>query len=101
MSNRLAYRSGVTVAIAAPVHAGFLGGLSAAFALGAPHKLARGAVVQEVAAVHVSMAHGARTGVSTEVATLRQYLLSPPGGEAGKWFAEVVDVRMLLFVFAH
>jgi cytosine/adenosine deaminase-related metal-dependent hydrolase len=46
----LAYRSGVTTGITAPSSNGFLAGLSTAFNTGLPHRLAKGAVVQDIAA---------------------------------------------------
>ncbi|KAH9948084.1 hypothetical protein B0H21DRAFT_848524 [Amylocystis lapponica] len=77
----LAYRSGVTTGVSAPIRGpyAFLGGLSAAFALGAPHKLARGAVVQQVAALHVALQRGGAASVGTQVAALRRYLSAPRG----------------------
>lgn len=93
-SCRLAYRHGVTVGIAAPNHAAFLGGLSVAFSLGARHKLEKGAVVQDVAAVHVTIGRSmGLPSVSTQIATLRRYLLHP-SGESGKWFEKVADVSI-------
>ncbi|KAH9918644.1 uncharacterized protein B0H18DRAFT_1030145 [Fomitopsis serialis] len=82
----LAYRHGVTVAISAPIHSSFLGGLSAAFSLGSPHKLQKGAIVQDVTAVHV--------------ATLR-HLLSHPTGEAAKYFRLVTNGTLPLVVEAN
>lgn len=94
----LAYRSGVTVGITAPKHRGFLAGLSTAFGLGVAHKLRPGAIVQEIAAVHVTVSHFGRTpSVSTQIATLRRLLLEPGEGEIGKWFGRVAKVRILLF----
>ncbi|THG99926.1 hypothetical protein EW026_g2506 [Hermanssonia centrifuga] len=54
----LAYRAGVTVGITPPSLSSFVGGLSTAFSLGSLHKLESGAIVQETAALHVSLAHG-------------------------------------------
>ena len=96
---RLAYRSGVTTAISAPTHLGFLSGVSVAFAPGTPHKLARGAIIKDAVAVHVAVARGGAASVSTQIAALRRYLLDPPEGEAGKWFGEVVRVRGDSLVF--
>jgi hypothetical protein len=89
----LAYRAGVTSAVTAPNAYGVLAGLSTAFSLGAAHKLAHGAIMQNVAAVHVSIAHGDSVSVSTEIATLRTLLLEGYKGEAGKWFEKVSEVR--------
>jgi len=88
----LAYRSGVTVGITAPSHSKFYGGLGTAFSLGAAHKLEKGAVVQEITAVHVSIRHFSKPSVSTQVAALRRLLLGPSEGEAGIWFDKVKSV---------
>ncbi|KZV63157.1 carbohydrate esterase family 9 protein [Peniophora sp. CONT] len=71
----IAYRSGVTRAVVAPMSAGFLKGLGVSFSLGAPHKLAPGALVQSVTALHVQIAHVGAPSVSTQIAALRKYLL--------------------------
>ncbi|KAF7792287.1 hypothetical protein EIP86_003323 [Pleurotus ostreatoroseus] len=77
----LAYRAGVTVAISAPIHYTFLSGLSTALSTGSLNKLEDGAVVQDVAAVHVSLSHGDSPSVSTEIAALRRLLLAAAKGE--------------------
>ena len=92
---RLAYRHGVTVAISAPIHSSFFGGLSAAFSLGSPHKLEDGAVVRDVAAVHVKLAPEGVPSVSTQVAALRNLLLRPSGDVATR-FEQVTNVSGLL-----
>ncbi|KAI0085138.1 hypothetical protein BDY19DRAFT_457969 [Irpex rosettiformis] len=78
----LAYRAGVTTAVTSPQHASFVGGLSTAFALGALYGLEVGAVVRNVVALHVTLAHGDVPGISTEIAALRKYVLHPPSGDA-------------------
>ena len=84
----LAYRSGVTTGITAPTGASFLSGYSTVFSTGSAHKLEHGAVVQDVAALHVkvSMSYGA--SVSTQIAALRALLLKGPA------FEEVRNVRI-------
>ncbi|KAF4615672.1 hypothetical protein D9613_012510 [Agrocybe pediades] len=77
----LAYRGGVTTAVTAPVGNGFLQGISAAFSVGAPHALERGAVVQEETALHITISHLLSASVSTQIAALRKLLLD---GE-GRW----------------
>ncbi|KAI0253986.1 hypothetical protein BJV78DRAFT_1280411 [Lactifluus subvellereus] len=73
----LAYRAGVTRAITAPCHAGFLGGLGVEFSLGARHKLEHGAVHEDVTGLHVSILHGSgQPSVSTQIAALRQWLFA-------------------------
>lgn len=88
---RLAYRHGVTLAVTAPLHSSFLGGLSAAFSLGSPHKLEDGAIVQDVAAVHIKIAPEGVPSVSTQIAALRNLLLRP-SGDAAKHFEQVINV---------
>lgn len=89
----LAYRSGVTVGITAPKSRGFLSGLSVAFNLGVPHKLAKGAILQDVAAVHVSIGHGGATpSISTQIAALRGLLQGSGTSKVGEWFAKVAEV---------
>ncbi|KAH0583360.1 hypothetical protein H2248_008989 [Termitomyces sp. 'cryptogamus'] len=70
----LAYRSGVTRAIAAPISKGFLIGLSTAFDTGASNALERGAIVKEEAALHVTLNQLSDVSVSTQIAALRGLL---------------------------
>ncbi|KAF7318200.1 Carbohydrate esterase family 9 protein [Mycena chlorophos] len=69
----IAYRSGITSAIVAP-SGGFLDGLSVAFSTSAPHKLAFGAVLQDIVALHVTISLGGKASVSTQIAALRGLL---------------------------
>jgi hypothetical protein len=71
---RLAYRNGVTTAITAPSGRGFLQGLSAAFDAGSPNKVARGAIVQEETALHITISFSLTPSVSTQIAALRSQL---------------------------
>ena len=89
----IAYRSGVTSAVVAPKSAGFLSGLSVAFSTGARHQLEKGALVQEVVAVHVGIHHRAIPSVSTQIAALRHLLRGHGKGEVGHWFKKVTKVR--------
>ena len=82
------------MAVSAPIHSTFLGGLSAAFSLGSPHKLEEGAVVQDVAAVHVKISQEEVSSVSTQDAALRNLLLRP-SGDAAKHFERVTNVSGL------
>ncbi|CCM03593.1 uncharacterized protein FIBRA_05730 [Fibroporia radiculosa] len=93
----LAYRHGVTVGVTAPERTSLLGGLSAGFALGSAHKLERGAIVQEVTALHIQVAHQGAPSVSTQIATLRQYLLHSVG-EGAKYFQQVVNGTLPLVI---
>jgi hypothetical protein len=96
----LAYRAGVTKAVVAPVHYGFFGGLGTSFSTGAKHKLADGAVIQEVTALHFSVGHfGSRPSISTQIAVLRRLLLELPDDtltDASKPFRDAVRVCQIL-----
>ncbi|KZT28940.1 carbohydrate esterase family 9 protein [Neolentinus lepideus HHB14362 ss-1] len=95
----IAYRAGVTTGVSAPKSAGFLSGLSVAFSTGAGHKLEQGAVVQDVAALHVSIRHGgAAPSVSTQIAALRKLLKGEGKGELEHWFKRVVSGKTTLVV---
>lgn len=98
----LAYRSGVTTGIVAPLHQGFYGGLGTAFSTGALHKLEDGAVVQDITALHVTVRHfGKAPSISSQIATLRRLLHDPPHGyREGKWFKDVAQGKLTLVVEA-
>jgi len=86
----LAYRSGVTTGIVAPKASGFLAGLSTVFSLGSKHKLELGAVIQNDAALHVSVHYGSSSpSVSTQIAAIRALLLSPSNGTLSKWVSSI------------
>jgi len=101
----LAYRAGVTKAIVAPVHHGFFGGLGTSFSTGAAHKLADGAVIQQVTALHVSVGHfSSRPSISTQIAALRALLLALPDGSitgASNPFTDVARGVIPIVVEAH
>lgn len=83
----------MTTALTSPTSSGFLSGLGVAFSLGTPHKLAKGAVVQDVTALHVAIDHqSVRPSVSTEINALRRLLMSGEG-----WWGKVVKVRFFSF----
>lgn len=73
----LAYRAGVTSAVTAPTSKGLVAGLSTVFSTGAAHGLQAGAVIEDVAALHVSVSHrwSGSPSVSTQVTALRNLLL--------------------------
>lgn len=103
---RLAYRSGVTLAttsLAKPIYAGgsnshIISGLSATFRTGAGHAMQRGAIVQDIAALHVVMGKphpGSRgVSVSTQMAALRRLLYGweTQDKETGHWFRKAAEV---------
>lgn len=70
----LAYRSGVTRAVTAPVSDGFLSGLSATIDTGAVNALEKGAIVEDETAMHVAVSLNFETSVSTQIAVLRRLL---------------------------
>jgi hypothetical protein len=99
-ASRLAYRAGVSRAITAPSHFGFFRGLGVEFSLGARHKLEKGAVHQDITALHLPIVHDAvQPSVSTQIAELRQQLFAAHShevhGELSSRFADVVLVSGL------
>ena len=76
----------------APSSYAFTSGLSAAFRLGAAHKLEEGAVVQGVTALHVSVSHSGIPSVSTQIAALRKLLLGHKKDESSYWYGKVAHV---------
>lgn len=95
VGRRLAYRSGVTTAIVAPVARGLISGLTAAFSTGSAHKLQKGAVVQDATALHVIVSFNSPISVSTQIATLRRLLLGGGSGDLGTQFERVAAVRSI------
>ncbi|KAJ7098290.1 carbohydrate esterase family 9 protein [Mycena epipterygia] len=94
----LGYRNGVTSAVTAPSSYGFLSGLSTVFSTVAAHKLVDGAVVQEIAALHVALSMSSGISVSTQIATLRGLLLGEGEGDLAKRFSDVVEGKIPLVV---
>ena len=78
----------------APSHQRFLAGLGTSFSLGVSHKLEKGAIVQEITALHVSVRHFAKLSVSTQIAALRRLLLGSSDGALGEWFGKVKAVSL-------
>ncbi|KAF9029564.1 composite domain of metallo-dependent hydrolase [Hymenopellis radicata] len=71
----IAYRAGVTTGVTAPSGSSFISGYSTAFSTGSSHKLAKGAIVQSVGALHVAVTMNSGVSVSTQIAALRALLL--------------------------
>ncbi|KAJ6469480.1 hypothetical protein C8R45DRAFT_1218581 [Mycena sanguinolenta] len=104
----LAYRNGVTSAVAAPFTGGFyagaplrgfISGLSTAFSTVAAHKLADGAVIQETAALHVMLSLSlSALSVSTQIAALRGLLLGEGEGDLARHFGDVMAGKIPLVV---
>ncbi|KAJ6469475.1 hypothetical protein C8R45DRAFT_1055168 [Mycena sanguinolenta] len=95
----LGYRSGVTSAITSP-NGGFLAGLSTVFSTLAANKLADGAIIQDIAALHVAVSLSSRVSVSTQIATLRGLLLGDGKDDIGRRFGDVVAGKIPLVVHA-
>jgi hypothetical protein len=80
------------MAITAPSHTAFYSGLSAVFSLGAMHKLEEGAIIQDVAGLHISVSHfGSVPSVSAQIVALRRLLLEPPKDRSVQWFQQVLE----------
>jgi hypothetical protein len=108
----LAYRAGVTIAtssLAKPFYlsgseAHIISGLSATFRTGMAHAMQRGAIVQDVAALHVVMGKPNPTlgqvSVSTQMAALRRLLYGweTQDKETGHWFKQAAEVRLHLYI---
>ncbi|KAK0220507.1 carbohydrate esterase family 9 protein [Armillaria fumosa] len=97
----LAYRGGVTNAVTAPESSGFLSGLSAAFTTGAAHKLEKGAVIQDVAALHVMVSMSSPISISTQLSALRRLLTGETHGELGAQFKKVLESEIPLVVTVY
>jgi len=94
---RYAYKNGATVGITAPTigSRGFIAGLGVAFNTGAPHKLATGAVLQDITALHVAIGERGES-ISTKIGALRALLYGASGeGELKIAFKKVVNVSGL------
>ncbi|KAJ6537943.1 hypothetical protein B0H19DRAFT_1181333 [Mycena capillaripes] len=80
-----AYRAGVTTAVVAPMGEGFLQGIGVSFDVGAPHALAKGAIVQDETSLHISLHSSMRASVSTQMAALRRLLFEEDNLVPGPW----------------
>ncbi|THH10380.1 hypothetical protein EW145_g1372 [Phellinidium pouzarii] len=97
----LAYRAGVTSGITAPASEGFFSGLSAHFSTGATHRLGRGAVIQDVTALHFAIGVSGQPSVSTQIATLRRLLVQKQKGDMGFWLNKVLKGEMPIVIDVH
>jgi len=102
---RIAYRSGVTLgtaSLARPIYLGgpnahIIAGLSVTFRTGAGHAMQRGAIIQEVAALHIVMGKSQPAlrgiSVSTQMAGLRRLLYGweSRDKETGYWFRQASE----------
>ncbi|KAG8769002.1 hypothetical protein FRC15_004828, partial [Serendipita sp. 397] len=95
----LGYRNGVTIAVTAPVHHGFIGGLSVAFGTGSINRLVKGAIVKNVAALHVSIVDDVeQPSIATQISLLRSLLSGHGEGLLGKWFVKAANGEIPLVV---
>ncbi|PFH51276.1 hypothetical protein AMATHDRAFT_142867 [Amanita thiersii Skay4041] len=113
----LAYRSGVTFATSSlekPIYASgngphIISGLSATFRTGSAHAMERGAIVQDVAALHIVLGRenplvlNSGTSVSTQIAALRRLLYGWEGTdkETGEWFKKAAEGVVPLVIEVH
>ena len=109
MTPRISYRSGVTTGVVAPtsdvfiqgISGGFIQGLTTAFALGANHKLEKGAIVQEEGTIHVSVHPFGQPSVSTQIAALRHLLLHQKDGDLGEALEKIRKVQIPALLQSH
>ncbi|CAA7260052.1 unnamed protein product [Cyclocybe aegerita] len=101
----LAYRSGVTLATSSlekPIYIGgpdahIISGLSVSFRTGSAHAMQRGAIVQDVTALHVVLGKSylllRGISVSTQIAALRRLLYGweSQDKETGYWFRKAAE----------
>lgn len=101
---RSAYEAGVTYAVASLAsYSGLIGGLSATIRTGAHHALERGAIIQEVTALHATVERypwgSGYVSTSTQITVLRSLLLDSHKGVTGNsatghWFGKAADVSL-------
>lgn len=95
----LAYSSGVTTIVAYPISSSFISGLSFSFSPSAPHSLARHAIQNPSAALHLSLVN-TPTSISSKIAILRRLLLGEIEGhtEVVQAFKKVANGELRLVV---
>ena len=107
---RSAYEAGVTYAVASlATYSGLIGGLSATIRTGAHHALEKGAIIQEVTALHVTIErHPAVLGpshvsISSQIHVLRNLLLGLHKGDSttAHWFRKAALVSGLSSCSCH
>ena len=99
---RSAYEAGVTYAVASLAsYSGLIGGLSATIRTGARHALERGAIIQDVTALHATIERipwgSGYVSTSSQINVLRNLLLGSHEGvtkssATGYWFGKVTTV---------
>lgn len=91
----------MTVGVSAPASSGFLSGLGTAFTTGALHKLSKGAVLQDEAALLVSIGSSTKPSISTQVGVLRRLLNGEGEGDLGKAFKKITKASILTPSYLH
>ncbi|KIY68393.1 hypothetical protein CYLTODRAFT_421612 [Cylindrobasidium torrendii FP15055 ss-10] len=94
----IAYRAGVTNAVATARRNSAPAGMGAAISTGAKHKLEKGALIAEDASFHISMSMNFDESVSTMIGSLRYLLSGSAGGEIGAIFERIVNGELPLVV---
>ncbi|KAF8522962.1 carbohydrate esterase family 9 protein [Hysterangium stoloniferum] len=96
----LAYRSGVTTAVSAPVGSRVFAGLGTHFSTGASNKLEIGAVVHKTTALHLKIGYTSNgsPSVSSQIATLRRLLLGYGEGDQKATFEAVTNGKVPLVI---
>ena len=99
---RSAYEAGITYAVASLAsYSGLIGGLSATIRTGARHALQKGAIIQDVTALHVTIERNpwgsGYVSTSTQINVLRSLLLgsherATNDSATGYWFEKVTSV---------
>jgi len=93
-NEQIAYRNGVTSVVVLSQGSGIVHGIGAHISLAARHKLEDGAVLKSVAIISMSIARGSEHSVSTQIGALRNLLNGGGSGDLGKYFKQIVEVRI-------
>jgi hypothetical protein len=89
----------VTTAVTAPIHFGFIGGLSTAFSTGATNRLAKHAIVKKIAALHVKLNHDTWIpSISSQIALLRNLLRGSGEGTTKEYFQQAARGEIPLVI---
>lgn len=83
----------VTSAISAPIHKGFLAGISTQFSTGSMHRMESGSIQKDAVALHLTIRRLPNTSISTQIAALRRLLFKPSNSAIGFWFGKIVEVK--------
>jgi len=97
------YRSGVSVGIVAPQGAGsnLLHGLSTAFSTSSQNVLAKGAVVQNIVALHFRVTLSSPVSVSTQIGILRNLLLGKVQGKVARVVDDVIQSSIPIVILVE